>query len=127
MSQMSYAAMIAGITISNSGTILPHIMGYPLTLFHNIPHGKACAILLPRFLKFLEKKSATIEKVNHLRRLFSAYGGVDKFINSFEISTNLSTYGISSKEIPLFVQKTIGKSDVKITPASVMDISFLLV
>ena len=55
MRRMAYASMTAGIAIAHAGTILPHIMGYPLTFFHAVPHGRACAILTPAFLDHLEE------------------------------------------------------------------------
>ena len=45
----------------------------------------------------------------------------DDFISFFDISTDLSTYGIGKDEINLFVKKTIAKSDVKITPAPITE------
>ncbi|MDR0880754.1 MAG: iron-containing alcohol dehydrogenase [Clostridioides sp.] len=51
------ASTIAGILISQSGTSLPHGMSYPLTYFHNVPHGKGCGILLAGYLNLYEKSS----------------------------------------------------------------------
>lgn len=43
---------LGGITIAQSGTSLPHGMGYPLTYHNNIPHGKANGLLLKSYLEF---------------------------------------------------------------------------
>jgi alcohol dehydrogenase len=43
---------LGGITIAQSGTSLPHGMGYPLTYYNNIPHGKANGLLLKSYLEF---------------------------------------------------------------------------
>ena len=119
MAQMAYAAMIAGITITNSGTILPHIMGYPLTTFHSVPHGTASAVTLPRFLSFLEKKGAVQDKLDTLKNIFARVGGLDKYLSSLDISTNLADYGVDRGEIEAYIQKTIVKGDIQITPAPV--------
>ncbi len=50
--QLLYMAMLGGIVISQSGTTLVHAMGYSLTYFKGIPHGRANGVLLEKFLKF---------------------------------------------------------------------------
>jgi 1,3-propanediol dehydrogenase/alcohol dehydrogenase len=119
MDALAYAAMIAGITITHAGTILLHIMAYPLTVFHSIPHGKANAILLPGFLEFMKEKSFVKDKVRQLDEIFQAVNGIDAFIHRFEISTELSSYGIRPSQFDLFAKKTIIKDDIKITPAKI--------
>lgn len=49
-------ASLAGMVIANTGTTPVHGMGYSLTYFHGVPHGRANGLLLPAFLKFCEKK-----------------------------------------------------------------------
>jgi alcohol dehydrogenase class IV len=119
VSHMSYAAMLGGIAITHGGTILLHIMAYPLTIFHKIPHGKANAILLPAFLEYMKENSFVKEKVIRLETIFEPVGGVKRFVNSLGISTRLSDYGIEQSQFPRFVQMTIVKDDVAITPADV--------
>ncbi|MBH1940521.1 iron-containing alcohol dehydrogenase [Mobilitalea sibirica] len=53
--QLLYGSMLAGIVIAHTGTTAVHSMGYSLTYFRNIDHGRANALLLPGFLKFIEK------------------------------------------------------------------------
>lgn len=120
MAAMAYAATLGGVAISNAGTILLHIMSYPLTVFHNIPHGKANAILLPKFLEFMKEKSSVKEKVVEIEEMFHSTGGIENFINSeFSISTHLNDYGIIESELDVFAAKTIVKNDVQITPATI--------
>ncbi len=47
------ASMLAGIAIAQAGTCLVHAMGYPLTYYKGMPHGRANAILLPGYLDFI--------------------------------------------------------------------------
>ena len=49
------ASMLAGIVIAHTGTTIVHSMGYSLTYFRNIPHGKANGLLLAEYLRFLEE------------------------------------------------------------------------
>lgn len=121
MKKMAFAAMLGGITIANSGTILPHIMGYPLTVFHQIPHGLAAAILMPRFLRFLEEKKKLKNKLDILKNLFKPFENMEAFLALFNISTRLSDYGVKKEEIDCYVKKTIVKGDVRITPARICE------
>ncbi|MGH4122389.1 MAG: iron-containing alcohol dehydrogenase family protein [Clostridium sp.] len=50
--KLMLASSIAGMVIAQAGTSLPHGMGYALTYFHNIPHGKANGLLLKSYLEF---------------------------------------------------------------------------
>lgn len=122
MVNMAYSSMLAGITIANSGTILLHIQAYPLTVYHSLPHGRANAVLLPRFLAFLRRKSKSAQgKIDRIEMILEKRGGVDRFLDRLGVSTDLRDYGVSSDEIPLFIEKTIVKSDVPLTPAPVSE------
>ena len=46
MDRMAAASAAAGAAIAHGSTILPHIMGYPLTVHRGVPHGRASAIML---------------------------------------------------------------------------------
>ncbi len=120
ITSMAYASVLAGIAITHASTILPHIMGYPFTVFHQIPHGKASILTLPAFLDFLEE-SGIDEKVKVLRTIFESAGGLKNFLNDLNISPKLSDHGIKLSELDLFVEKTICKGDVKITPGNITE------
>lgn len=121
MDEMAYASMLGGIAITHGGTILLHIMGYPLTVFHRIPHGRANASLLPVFMRFMREHSTVKPKVRHIESLFDGFGGVETFVRNLGVSTKLSSYGITEGEIGTFAGRVIVKSDVKITPAKVTE------
>jgi alcohol dehydrogenase class IV len=48
-------SLMAGIVIAHTGTTAVHSMGYCLTYFKNVEHGRANALLLPSFLRFYAK------------------------------------------------------------------------
>lgn len=48
-------SLLAGIVIAHTGTTAVHSMGYCLTYFKNVDHGRANALLLPSFLRFYAK------------------------------------------------------------------------
>lgn len=45
------ASIYGGYAISVTGTAFPHAMGYFLSEQYNVPHGTACAVYLPTFLR----------------------------------------------------------------------------
>ena len=69
LSQLQYAAMLAGCVIAQTGTGLVHAMGYPLTYYKGLPHGRANGILLAGYLERMEGPCAEITK-----RLITAMG-----------------------------------------------------
>jgi len=94
-------------------------MGYPLTTYHGLPHGRACIILQPTFINFLKSKKLLTLKTRVLDELFTHKGGLENFIKSFGVSTKLSDYGIAESELENFAKQTILRSDVKITPGNI--------
>lgn len=50
--KLLYSSMLAGIVIAHTGTTIVHSMGYSLTYFKDVPHGRANALLLPEYLRF---------------------------------------------------------------------------
>lgn len=53
--KMSLAAMMAGMVINQTGTIIGHGMGYPLTMNYRVQHGTAGSLVLPAIFGFLIK------------------------------------------------------------------------
>lgn len=46
-----YSSLYAGMALNLTGTCFPHTMGYTLTEDYSFPHGFACAVFLPAFVK----------------------------------------------------------------------------
>lgn len=116
---MSFAAMEAGLAISQKSTILLHILAYPLTHCHHIPHGLANALLLPAVLDFLSQEGQCDRKLNRIASLFDAGGGVRGFLESLGVRLSLSHYGVRPDAFPHYADQTLVKGDIAITPASI--------
>lgn len=54
--KLLYAAALDGMVIANTGTTVVHAMGYSLTYFRDVPHGRANALLLGAYLRFVQRK-----------------------------------------------------------------------
>ena len=51
-SAVQTAAMLAGMSFSVAGIGLAHAMAHTIGALHNVPHGAACGILLPKVMRF---------------------------------------------------------------------------
>ena len=67
-SKVMLASTLAGIQISQTGTSLPHGMGYALTYFKGLPHGLANGVLTIEYLKSFKNKTK-IEKMLRILQL----------------------------------------------------------
>ena len=80
MRAFMHASTIAGAAISQTGTSLPHGLGYALTYHHGLSHGHANGILTPAYLKLFAKKNP--EKVQQLLNL-SGFEDMETLENAF--------------------------------------------
>lgn len=88
-SALLLASSLGGITIAQTGTTLVHALGYPLTYFHDYPHGRANGVLMEEYLAFSKQVASdrvetilellelnSVEEFGHLMdQLFSTYQG----------------------------------------------------
>ncbi len=50
--KLLYGSLLAGLAISQTGTSIPHAVGYCFTYFKNVPHGRANGMVLPCYAEF---------------------------------------------------------------------------
>ncbi|ABN53779.1 MAG TPA: alcohol dehydrogenase [Hungateiclostridium thermocellum] len=65
--KLLYMSMLGGMVISHTGTTIIHGMGYSLTYFKDIPHGRANGMLVREYLKY--NYEAAKEKTDNVLRL----------------------------------------------------------
>ena len=65
---MALSQYIAGMGFSNVGLGIDHAMAHTLSAYYDVPHGKACAMLLPISMEF--NKDYTGEKYREIARVF---------------------------------------------------------
>ncbi|MGL6173382.1 MAG: iron-containing alcohol dehydrogenase family protein [Cellulosilyticaceae bacterium] len=68
--KLMLASTLGGVAIANTGTSLPHGMGYALTYFKNVPHGLANGVLYIHYLRTFKDRTK-VEKIHHLLGLKS--------------------------------------------------------
>lgn len=60
---LAAAACAAGIAINTTGTGFPHPLGYSITLYSGIPHGRACAVFTGEYIKYNMKNETGAKKL----------------------------------------------------------------
>ncbi len=110
--EMIRASTLAGVAIAQAGTIMIHAMGYPLTTFKDIPHGRANALLMPHVLRYLSKYT---DRVQIIETIFDGLDNFESFIRSFVHET----ISLESDEIDKFSLMTMNAGNLKITPTEV--------
>lgn len=99
---MLYAANYSGEAINITRTSICHAISYPITLTYDVPHGIACAITLPYFIKYFNFrfiKPTQIEKIMKLTKI-NNYSIVDK-----EMIADEALRSIRSQNTPKKVDK----------------------
>lgn len=76
------ASLLAGMVIAQTGTTVVHSLGYSLTFFNNIAHGRANGLLLASYLRLVaEKRSDLREKILRAADL-STIGELERLLNA---------------------------------------------
>lgn len=116
---MAVAQYIAGMAFSNVGLGVDHGMAHPLSALFDVPHGVACAMLLPTVMRFnvpaaLDKYTDIAKAVGVWRDGMTKEEAADAACKAIEdlsalVGTNkhLTDLGISESDIPALAQQAI--------------------
>ena len=130
---MSLGQYIAGMGFSNVGLGIVHSMAHPLSAVYDIPHGKACAMLLTAVLKF--NAPATGEKYREIARVMgvpnvdamdeatyrqAAIDVIQKLADDVGIPKSLSESGVKREDIPFLAESAFNDA---CTPGNPRDVS----
>ncbi|WP_461215466.1 lactaldehyde reductase [Lacticaseibacillus sp. GG6-2] len=111
--EMALAQYIAGMGFSNVGLGLVHGMAHPLSAWYNIPHGVACASLLPTVMKY--NKAFTGEKYREIAKVLGVEGvdtmsiedardaacdAIDQLSKDVGIPATISELGVKAEDLP---------------------------
>ncbi|MDU5083624.1 lactaldehyde reductase [Veillonella sp.] len=130
---MSVGQYIAGMGFSNVGLGIVHSMAHPLSAVYDIPHGKACAMLLTAVLKF--NAPETGEKYREIARVMgvadvdamdqetyrqAAIDVIQKLADDVGIPKSLSEAGVKREDIPFLAESAFNDA---CTPGNPRDAS----
>lgn len=71
-----YVSMLGGLVIAQTSTTAVHALGYSLTYFHHVPHGRANGFLMGEYLQFHAEVAA--DKINCLLKAMQMQS-IDEF------------------------------------------------
>jgi alcohol dehydrogenase class IV len=119
--KMAIAALFSGYALANAGLGAVHALARPLGAYYQIPHGLACAILLPEVmdlnLKYQLFKYADIGRALTGKPLenqdIAAYAGLDavrKLNEELKVPKDFKAYQIKTADIPLLIEGAQGAS-----------------
>lgn len=118
--KMALGQYIAGMGFSNVGLGLVHGMAHPLSAWYNIPHGVACAALLPTVMKY--NKEYTGEKYREIALVLgikgaaemsledvrdAACGEIDRLSKAVGIPATISELGVKETDIPTIAENAL--------------------
>ena len=114
---MALGQYIAGMGFSNVGLGIDHSMAHGLSALYDMPHGQACAILLPMAMKFNAPVSGTkyreiarvmgvegLDKMNIIQARKAAIEAVEKLSKDVGIPPNLK--GVLKEEDIQFLSES---------------------
>lgn len=116
---MAVAQYVAGMAFSNVGLGVDHGMAHPLSALHDIPHGVACAMLLPTVMRF--NMPAAIDKYVEIAKALGVYrdgmtkeeaaeaacdeiAALSKLVG---IPEHLTEIGVTEDDIPALAEQAI--------------------
>ena len=120
--RMSHAALLSGMSLANSGLGLAHGVAPALGIHCRVPHGLACAVMLPAALR-INREVRQAELATLARQLFGMPAqtpdgeAVDAFIEQIEalchrigVPRRLADLGVRHDQIPDLVKSSRGQS-----------------
>jgi alcohol dehydrogenase class IV len=119
--KMAYAAFLSGMALANSGLGLAHGVAAALGIHCRVPHGLACAVMLPAALRInrvvRRKEIAKLWSLVDEQRLIDEDEAADRFIAHIEtlarrigVPSRLSQLGVVPEQIPALIQGSRGNS-----------------
>lgn len=118
--KMALGQYIAGMGFSNVGLGLVHGMAHPLSAWYDIPHGVACATLLPAVMKYnknetgekyreialaleiTEAKEMALEEVRE-----AACREINRLSQAVGIPATISELGVKEEDIPAIAEDAL--------------------
>ncbi|NUQ63222.1 MAG: iron-containing alcohol dehydrogenase, partial [Pirellulales bacterium] len=119
---MAHAALLSGMALANSGLGMAHGVAAALGVHARVPHGAACALMLPAALRVnREVRQAELVRLSHM--LFGKgpsgapeeavdvlIGEIDSLCEQVGVPRRLSDVGVSREQIPAIVESSRGSS-----------------
>lgn len=106
---MALASLLSGMAISITKTTIVHSVSYPLTVNFNVPHGLACSLTLPSFIKYnfevAKDRMYNVARMMDAETIEDCVGKVEKLISDLQLPSRLSDVGVGKEDVELIVKE----------------------
>jgi len=112
--KLALGSLLSGMSFSNSGLGAVHGLAHPIGAHFGVPHGLACAVLLPYVMEF--NLSARYEKFGQIAKKIKASRAEEvvaktrQLLNEIGIPGTFADYGISEADFPVIIAESRGHS-----------------
>jgi alcohol dehydrogenase class IV len=118
--ELYYGSLWAGLTLNLALTGFPHPAGYVLTTEYSIPHGKACAVFLPAYIRHnaLADKALT-------ERLFDTMGcNIDEFCGTVSSLASVKGIKLTKEQCKTYANQLDGRMNLSnaVNPSTTVEI-----
>ncbi len=118
---MAYAALLSGMALANSGLGLAHGVAAALGACARVPHGQACAIMLPVALRVnrtvaqaafatLARRTLAIEDRNDATASARFIHHIEELCHELKVPTRLSEVDVQPQQLDSLVRGSRGNS-----------------
>jgi len=122
--QMALGSLLSGMAFSNAGLGAVHGLAHPIGAKFGVPHGHACAVLLPPVIRFnMSVRSDRYAQIARLIGLQSAedlVGCLEDLLAETGLSADFKQWGISEADVPAIVADS-RSSSMKKNPREARD------
>ncbi len=126
--EMALASTLAGVAMDQAGLGIVHSMAGPICSYYHLPHGLACAILLPygvsynltaspeRMAMLASALGCETKGLTALEAGRDAVAAVYRLVRETGLSLDLSTFGIKESDADLVAEETTKMFLIKDNP-----------
>jgi len=106
--KIAMGSLFAGLAFGNTRSTAIHSVSYPITAIFDVPHGQACALTLPLFIKFNSKvmKERILDIMNIIgaKTINEGIEKINELMSDIGLATKLSEVGINRGDIDIIVR-----------------------
>jgi len=112
--EMALGSLLSAMAFSNSGLGAVHGLAHPIGARFGVPHGLACAILLPHVIGFnlraRPEKFTQIAKKIGVKRVEDLPNAIKRFLERIGLPLNFRPYGITEAHFPSIIAESRSSS-----------------
>lgn len=116
------ASLYAGLAFSQTRTTILHAISFPLTSKYGVPHGLACAIMLPSFIRYYgegnEKMRYLSNKLGYKDKDELALA-IDSLMKSLNMKRTLIENGVKKSDVEMIAKEALKEKIALLGPKEV--------